>query len=69
MKDLEKLFARILQRVNINLRELQYSVTPFVRDLVPFDQMVKFYAFYGITPNHPLNFEFQHSDVRFPSFP
>ena len=63
MKDLEKLFARILQRVNINLRELQYSVTPFVRGLVPFDQMVKFYAFYGITPNHPLNFEFKHSSL------
>jgi len=63
MIELEKLFERILQRVNINLRELNYSVSPFVQGLVPLDQMVKFFAFYGITPNHPLNFEFQHSSL------
>lgn len=63
MKELTKLFDRIIQRVNINLRELKHSVTPFVQGLVPLDQMVKFYAFYGITPSHPLNFEFQHSSL------
>ena len=25
--------------------------------------MLKFYAFYGITPNHPLSFEFRHSSL------
>jgi carbonic anhydrase/acetyltransferase-like protein (isoleucine patch superfamily) len=25
--------------------------------------MVKFYAFYGITPNHPLDFQFRHSSL------
>ena len=63
MKALEKLFARITQRVNINLRELQYDVNPLVKDLIPFNQMGKFYAFYGVTPHHPLNFEFKHSSL------
>ena len=63
MKELEKLFDRIIQRVNINLRELDYDVAPFVRKLIPLNQMVKFYAFYGITPHHPLHFQFTHSSL------
>ena len=63
MQTLEKLFDRIVQRVNINLRELAYDVTPYVRDLIPVNQMVKFYAFYGITPHHPLDLEFRHSNL------
>jgi carbonic anhydrase/acetyltransferase-like protein (isoleucine patch superfamily) len=63
MQALEKLFDRIVQRVNINLRELAYDVTPFLRDLIPLNQMVKFYAFYGITPHHPLDLEFRHSNL------
>ena len=63
MKELEKLLDRIIQRININLRELDFDVTPFIKNLVPLKQMVKFYAFYGITPNHPLNFVFRHSSL------
>ncbi len=63
MKELEKLLERIIQRANINLRELGYDVGPHVRDLIPLHQMVKFYAFYGITPHHPLNFQFKHSNL------
>jgi len=63
MKELEKLLDRIIQRININLRELDYNVSPFIKNLVPLKQMVKFYAFYGITPNHSLNFEFRHSSL------
>ncbi len=63
MKELEKLLDRIVQRININLRELDYDVTPFIKNLVSLNQMVKFYAFYGITPHHPLNFEFRHSSL------
>ena len=54
MRELEKLFDRIIQRVNINLRELEFDVNPMVNKLVPTGQMTKFYAFYGITPHHPL---------------
>ena len=63
MKELEKLLDRIIQRININLRELEYDVSPFIKNLVRLNQMVKFYAFYGITPNHPLDFEFKHSSL------
>jgi carbonic anhydrase/acetyltransferase-like protein (isoleucine patch superfamily) len=60
MKELEKLYERIIQRVNINLRELEFDVKPYVWTLTPPGQMSKFYAFYGITPDHPLSLQFQH---------
>ena len=63
MKELEKLYDRIIQRVNINLRELEYDVNPMVHELIPTRQMTKFYAFYGITPHHPLNLVFKHSNL------
>ena len=61
MKELQKLFARIVQRVNINLRELKFDVSPFADSLIPPDQMNKFYAFYGTTTDHPLDLHFEHS--------
>jgi carbonic anhydrase/acetyltransferase-like protein (isoleucine patch superfamily) len=63
MKELNKLLDRIIQRININLREYGFDVGPYVRDLIPTDKMIKFYAFYAITPHHPLNFEFEHSSL------
>ena len=63
MKELEKLLDRIIQRINVNLRELEYDVSPFIKNLIPLNQMVKFHAFYGITPNHPLDFVFKHSNL------
>ncbi|MCP4667804.1 MAG: transferase, partial [Deltaproteobacteria bacterium] len=63
MKELEHLFDRIVQRVNISLREHEYDVHPFVNDLIPSNKMTKFYAFYGITPQHKLNLQFRHSSL------
>ena len=63
MKELAKLVDRIIQRNNINLRELGHDISPFVQHLVPPDQLVKFYAFYGVTPHHPLDFVFRHSSL------
>ena len=63
MIELQKLLDRILQRVNINLRELGYDASPYVRDLVPLTQKVKFYAFYGITLHHPLDLQFHGSSL------
>lgn len=63
MKELKKLIERIIQRININLRELDYDILPYIKNLVPLNQMVKFYAFYGITPNHPLDLVFRHSSL------
>jgi len=63
MKQLEKLYERIIQRANINLRELGVDVNHFVKNLIQLSQVPKFYAFYGISPNHPLNFEFKQSSL------
>ena len=63
MNELEKLLDRIIQRVNINLRVLEYDVSPYTKGLIQLNQMGKFYAFYGITPYHPLNFQFKHSNL------
>jgi carbonic anhydrase/acetyltransferase-like protein (isoleucine patch superfamily) len=63
MKELGKLLDRIIQRININLRELDYNVNPYIKNLIRLNQMGKFYAFYGITPNHPLDFVFRHSSL------
>jgi carbonic anhydrase/acetyltransferase-like protein (isoleucine patch superfamily) len=63
MKELKKLLDRIIQRININLRELNYDVSPFIKNLVSLNQMDKFYAFYGITPNHSLDFQFRNSSL------
>lgn len=63
MKALEELFSRIVQRVNINLREINFDAKPYVWDLIPKEQMKKFYAFYGISPDHPLNLQFKNSGL------
>ncbi|MCU0560776.1 MAG: transferase [Desulfobacterales bacterium] len=63
MERLNELLERIIQRVNVNLREPLFDVGPYVRGLVPWQQLVKFYAFYGITPHHPLNFHFSRSNL------
>lgn len=63
MKELKKLFERIVMQANINLRELGYDVGPAAKDVIPFSQLVKFYAFYGLTPHHPLDLQFRHSSL------
>ncbi len=63
MKKLENLLDRILNRVNINLRGLSIDVRPYLREFVPLDQMLKFYAFYGIWSNHPIHFHFSNSNI------
>jgi carbonic anhydrase/acetyltransferase-like protein (isoleucine patch superfamily) len=63
MKALQALFDRIVQRVNINLRELEIDVRPYVDGLIPFKQLTKFYAFYGITPHHALDLQFRGSSL------
>lgn len=68
MNELEKLLDRIIQRVNINLRELSYDVSPHIEKLIPVSQMVKFYGFYGITPHLRLDFQFRHSSLAGSSF-
>lgn len=63
MKQLEKLIDRIINRVNINLREPAFDVRPYLQHLIPLQQFGKFYAFYGLTSHHPLYFRFNHSSL------
>ncbi len=66
MYQLEKLIDRIIDRVNINLRKLEtpaLDVGPYVRRLIPLDQFVRFYAFYGLTLHHPIHFQFNQSSI------
>jgi carbonic anhydrase/acetyltransferase-like protein (isoleucine patch superfamily) len=63
MKKLKKLYERIIQRTNIILREQDIDVNPYIENLVPFNQLMKFYAFYGISSNHSLDMEFSNSSL------
>ncbi|MDY6831222.1 MAG: transferase [Thermodesulfobacteriota bacterium] len=63
MKELQRLLDRLIQRANINLREINYDATPVIQDLVPLRQMDRFYAFYGISNYHPLDLQFQHANL------
>ncbi len=63
MLELEKLYDRIIQRTVINLRELEFDIDSDIQSIIPLSQMIKFYAFYGITPNHPIDFQFRHSGL------
>ncbi len=63
MKELLKLYRRIVQRVNINLREFNFDVEPLICDLVSFDELEKVHGFYAITSQHPLDFQFRDSNL------
>lgn len=63
MDMLKKLMERIVGRVNMNLREFEFDVGPYITDTIPLNQMIKFNTFYGITSHHPLRFTFKHSNM------
>ncbi len=63
MKNLENLRDRIINRVKINLRDLPVDVDAYLRDLVSLEQLIKFYAFYGIWSNHSIHFHFSNSNL------
>ena len=63
MKKIERLVDRIARRVNINLREMKVDVTSHIPGALPLHQLVRFNAFYGITPHHPLSFRFSNASL------
>ena len=63
MNKLQQLYDRIIQSVNINLRELDFDAEPYSSGLIQPEQMNKFYAFYGITTDHPLSLVFKNSGL------
>lgn len=63
MVTLTEIKEHIIRRINVNLREFNLDVGPHVRELIPLEQFAKFYAFYGVTDNHPLQFSFSQSSL------
>ena len=63
MKKLEKLVDRIVRRVGLSLRDQKFDVAPYLRPCVPLRKLSQFYAFYGVTGQHPLHFHFSHSNL------
>ena len=63
MNGLEKLLTRIVQRVNINLREFDFDVALYIRGLVSFAQLETVHGFYVVSPLHTLDFRFSHSNL------
>ncbi len=63
MKHLGNLINRVVDRVNINLREPAFDVGPYVRHLISPEKFVRFYGFYGLTLHHPLYFHFHYSSL------
>jgi carbonic anhydrase/acetyltransferase-like protein (isoleucine patch superfamily) len=66
MNQLEKLFVRIIGKVNISLREFNFDAAEYLKylqDYIPLRQLIKFYAFYGVTGQQPFNFHFSRSNL------
>ncbi|MGD2100119.1 MAG: transferase [Desulfobacterales bacterium] len=66
MNQLEKLFDRIIGRVKISLREFNFNAAKYLKYLqgyIPLRQLIKFYAFYGVTGQQPFNFHFSSSNL------
>jgi len=63
MNQLALLNDRIISRVNVNLSEFDFDTEKFVNNSLEHEKMLKFYAFYGITSQHPIFFEFKHSNI------
>jgi carbonic anhydrase/acetyltransferase-like protein (isoleucine patch superfamily) len=63
MKQLQRILDNIILRANINLRHTGLDVGPYVYGVVPLDKYAQFYAFYGITTEHPLFFDFKCSSL------
>lgn len=61
MKEFERLTSRIVDRVNVNLRNPAFDVGPHVSGVVPAEQFARFYAFYGLSVHHPVHLQFNHS--------
>lgn len=63
MTGLEKLLQRIIQRVNINLREFNFDVAIYIENLTSFEQLETVHGFYAVSPQHTLDFNFKHSNL------
>ncbi len=63
MQAIKQLLDRIVNRVNINLEEFDFQTDKYVANSMDYEKMMKFYAFYGITSQHPIYFHFRYSNM------
>jgi carbonic anhydrase/acetyltransferase-like protein (isoleucine patch superfamily) len=63
MRQLQRILENIIARANINLRRRPMDVGPYVYGAVPQENYAQFYAFYAITTEHPLFFDFKCSSL------
>jgi len=63
MEKLEALFDHITSRVNVNLKPIGIDVEPILKNAVPRERHLLYYAFYALTTDHPLSFKFTNSNL------
>lgn len=63
MEKLEALFDHITSRVNVNLKPMGIDVEPIIKNAVPRERHLLYYAFYALTTDHPLSFKFSNSNL------
>ena len=68
MRKLIRLMDRIISQLNVNLREFNFDARLYLEKRLPLQQLLKFYAFYGVTSHHPLHFHFSNSSLAGSSF-
>lgn len=60
---IQDLYDRIVRQLNIHLKWSGFDVAPFIRDALPLEKLLQFYAFYGVSPQHPLNYAFGNTNL------
>jgi carbonic anhydrase/acetyltransferase-like protein (isoleucine patch superfamily) len=63
MEKLEELLSHIASRINVNLMPMGIDVEPILKNAIPRDRHLLYYAFYALTTDHPLNFRFTNSSL------
>lgn len=63
MQKLEALFNHISSRVNVNLKPMGIDVEPLLKNAIPRERHLLYYAFYALTTDHPLSFRFTNSNL------
>ncbi|MDM8521731.1 transferase [Desulfococcaceae bacterium HSG8] len=68
MEQLEKLIEHIIKRVNLSLREFKnkephFEASLYLENMTRIDDLLKYYAYYGIWSHHPLQFYFNDSNL------
>ncbi|MBI9081177.1 MAG: transferase, partial [Pseudodesulfovibrio sp.] len=63
MDKLDALFDHISSRVNVNLMPMGIDIAPLLKNTIPRDRHLLYYAFYAMTTDHPLSFQFTNSNL------